>query len=133
MDLDADLLEKDKCFAAENGLPNFIAHQGDALDRATYPESADFITYTGLAEFLEDDQLAQLYRIFFDVLRPDGLLVTSAMRRVWISEYLLRLAELRTHYRTASQVEVIARRAGFSNVATRVDEFHIQTILKAQK
>jgi len=133
VDLDAELLEKDKRFADENGLPNFSAHQGDALDRATYPENADFITCTGLAEFLNDDQLAQLYRIFFDVLRPDGLLVTSGMRRVWISEYLLRLAELRTHYRTASQLEAIARRAGFSNVATRVDEFHIQTILKAQK
>jgi len=133
VDLDAELLEKDKRFADENGLPNFIPHQGDALDRTTYPENADFITCTGLAEFLNDDQLARLYQIFFDVLRPDGLLVTSGMRRVWISEYLLRLAELRTHYRTASQLDAIARQARFTDVATRVDEFHIQTILKAQK
>lgn len=133
VDLDADLLENDKRFAHEHGLPNFIAHQGDALVRATYPESADFITCTGLAEFVNDDQLAQLYHIFLDVLRPGGLLVTSGMRRVWISEYLLRLAELRTHYRTASQLETIARRAGFTNVTTRIDEYRIQAILKAQK
>jgi SAM-dependent methyltransferase len=132
VDLDADLLEKDKRFSEENGLPNFVAHQGDALDRATYPEKADFITCTGLAEFLEDEQLSQLYRIFFDVLRPQGLLVTSGMRRVWISEYFLRLAELRTHYRTAPQLEAIARAAGFRNVTTRVDEFGIQTILTAR-
>jgi SAM-dependent methyltransferase len=133
VDLDADLLENDARFAKERGLPNFIAHHGDALNRATYPESADFITCTGLAEFLNDDQLAQLYHIFFDVLRPDGLLVTSGMRRVWISEYLLRLAELRTHYRTAFQLETIARRAGFTNVAIRTDEYRIQAILKARK
>jgi SAM-dependent methyltransferase len=131
VDLDADLLETDKRFAKENGLPNFATHQGDALDRATYPANVDFITCTGLAEFLDDDQLAQLYRIFFEVLRPQGLLVTSGMRRVWISEYFLRLAELRTHYRTAPQLEAIARAAGFRNVATRVDEFGIQTILTA--
>ncbi len=133
VDLDLDLLENDKRFAEENGLPNFAPHQGNALDRVTYPEGADFITCTGLSEFLEDDQLTQLYRIFFQVLRPGGLLVTSGMRRVWISEYFLRLAELRTHYRTASQLEAIARTAGFTNVATRVDEYDIQTILKAQK
>ena len=133
VDLDADLLENDKRFAHEHGLPNFIAHQGDALVRATYPESADFITCTGLAEFLDDDQLAKLYGIFFDVLRPGGLLVTSGMRRVWISEYLLRLAELRTHYRAAPQLEAVTRMAGFKNITTRVDNFGIQTILKAQK
>jgi SAM-dependent methyltransferase len=133
VDLDAELLEKDKRFAEENGLPNFTPHPGDALDRATYPDGADFITCTGLAEFLEDAQLAQLYRIFFDVLRPGGLLVTSGMRRVWLSEYLLRLAELRTHYRTAPQLEAIVRAAGFTNVATRVDEFGIQTILNARR
>jgi SAM-dependent methyltransferase len=133
VDLDPDLLEEDKRFAVENDLPNFIAHQGDALERTTYPESADFITCTGLAEFLEDDQLARLYRVFFDVLRPNGLLVTSGMRRVWVSEYFLRLAELRTHYRTAAQLEAIAGTAGFTDVATRVDEFQIQTILKAKK
>jgi SAM-dependent methyltransferase len=133
VDLDADLLEKDKHFAEENGLPNFIVHQGDALDRATYPQKVDFITCTGLAEFLDDDQIARLYRIFFDVLRPEGLLVTSGMRRVWISEYFLRLAELRTHYRTASQLEASARAAGFSKISTRIDEFDIQTILTAHK
>jgi len=133
VDLDADLLEKDRCFAEENGLPNFTPHHGDALNRDTYPEGADFITCTGLAEFLDDEQLAELFRIFFDVLRPGGLLVTSAMRRVWISEYLLRLAELRTHYRTAPRLEAITRAAGFKNIAAHLDDFGIQTILKAHK
>ena len=133
VDLDADLLEQAKTFTHEHALPNFTPHLGDALNRATYPDGADFITCTGLAEFLNDEQLATLYRIFFDVLRPGGVLVSSGMRRVWISEYLLRLAELRTHYRAAPQLEAITRTAGFNDILTRIDNFGIQTILKARK
>jgi len=133
VDLDAELLENDVVFARENGLPNFVKHRGDALDRATYPDGADFITCTGLAEFLDDEHLVKLYRIFFDVLRSGGVLVTTAMRRVWVSEYFLRLAELKTHYRTPPQLEAILRSAGFRDVAIRVDEFGIQTIVKAKK
>ena len=57
IDLDAGLLAQARQFAEENGLPNFITHHGDALERTTYPEAADFITCTGLAEFISDEQL----------------------------------------------------------------------------
>jgi SAM-dependent methyltransferase len=133
LDLNPQVLADARQFAQENGLPNFVTHHGDALDRATYPEAADFITCTGLAEFINDEQLERLYRTFYEVLRPGGLLVTSGMRRKWVSEYFLRLAELKTHYRTAPQLEAIARRAPFAQVQTRVDEFGIQAILTARK
>ncbi len=81
VDLDADLLGQAQSFAAENGLPNFVPHQGDALSRATYPDGADFITCTGIAEFVDDEQLERLYRVFYDVLRPGGRLITSGMKR----------------------------------------------------
>jgi SAM-dependent methyltransferase len=133
LDLNAEVLEAARRFAHEKGLPNFVTHHGDALERTAYPEAVDFITCTGLAEFLDDEQLEQLYRNFYEVLRAGGLLVTSGMKRKWISEYLLRLAELKTHYRTAPQLETIARRVPFAQVQTRVDEFGIQTILTARK
>lgn len=133
LDLDADLLRLATEFTRQNGLNNFVAHHGDALERQNYPAAADFITCTGLAEFLEDEQLERLYSIHYEVLRPGGFLITSGMRRLWISEYLLRLAELRTHYRTAPQLEAILRRLPFHEVRTRVDEMGIQTILTASK
>ena len=40
-------------------------------------------------------------------------MVTSAMRRLRFSDYLLRLAELHVHYRSAEDSLAIARRAGF--------------------
>jgi SAM-dependent methyltransferase len=133
LDLDADLLRQAQDFAKRNGLPNFVAHHGDALNRKSYPPGVDFITCTGLAEFINDHQLENLYRIFCDVLQPGGLLITSGMRRLWVSEYLLRLAELKTHYRTTAQLEQMARRVPFAEVRTRVDDLGIQTILMGRK
>lgn len=133
LDLDPQVLADARQFARENGLGNLVTHHGDALARATYPEAVDFVACTGLAEFIDDEQLERLFRIFFDVLRPGGMLVTSGMKRKWVSEYFLRLAELETHYRIAPQLEEIARRVPFARVQTRVDEFGIQTILTASK
>lgn len=132
LDLNPDVLREATDFAKANGLLDFVTHHGNALDRATYPAGADFITSTGLAEFLDDAQLEQLYRVFHDVLRPGGLLITSGMQRRWVSEYFLRLAELRTHYRSPEQLENIARRIPFREVSTRTDQFGIQSILTAR-
>ena len=46
---------------ASTALP-LSAHHGDALDTGTYAGEFDFITSTGLGEFLDDEQLAALYR-----------------------------------------------------------------------
>src|ERR1043166_7998170 len=37
LDLDAGVLAQAEDFALANGLPNFITHHGNALDRAAYP------------------------------------------------------------------------------------------------
>jgi hypothetical protein len=131
LDLDPMALDEAKQFAAQRGLRPFVPHRGDVFDPASYPERVDFVTCTGLAEFLDDEQLARLYGIFFERLRPGGVLVTSGMRGRPLSDYLLRLAELKIHYRTAEDLERLARSLPFSRVETRVDRFGIQTIVKA--
>lgn len=133
LDLDPAVLEEARYFAAERGLRPFETHEGDALDRGSYPKGFDFITCTGLAEFLDDEQLAGLYGIFFDVLNTGGRFITSGMRRRRFSDYLLRLAEIRTHYREPSDLERLATRCPYRAVQTRQDELGIQTILTATK
>jgi len=133
LDLDPAVLEEARRFASEHGLQPFESHEGDALERASYPRRFDFITCTGLAEFLDDAQLAGLYGIFFDVLNPGGRLITSGMRRRRLSDYLLRLAEIRTHYRGPAELERLVTSWPFRSVRTRVDELGIQTILTATK
>ena len=133
LDLDARALEDATAFAREGGLDPFIPLRGDIFDRATYPGDMDFITSTGLAEFLDDERVSELYATFFERLRPGGVFVTSGMRGRPLSDYLLRLAELTVHYRTADDLERLARRLPFSRVETRVDDLGLQAILVAQR
>jgi len=134
LDLDPAALEEAVRFARDEALEPFVPRQGDVFDRASYPAGGvDFITCTGLAEFLDDDRLAELYAMFHDRLRPGGVLVTSGMRGRPISDYLLRLAELTVYYRTAPDLERLARRLPFARVETRVDDLGLQAILVARR
>ena len=134
LDLDTTALREAVAFAHDRNLAPFTPRQGDAFDRGVYPPSGvDFITSTGLAEFLDDEQLAKLYGIFYESLRAGGVLVTSGMRGRPLSDYLLQLAEIPVNYRTAADLERLARALPFSQVRTNVDEFGIQSILVARK
>jgi 2-polyprenyl-3-methyl-5-hydroxy-6-metoxy-1,4-benzoquinol methylase len=132
LDLDEDVLRQARTFAQEHGVP-LITHHGDALDVDAYGGEFDFITSTGLGEFLDDQKLASFYAIFQRILRPGGVVVTSAMRRQRFADYLLRLAELHVYYRSAEDLMALARQAGFVKLATSVDERGIQSFLKATK
>jgi SAM-dependent methyltransferase len=133
LDLDAGVLDEARAFAATRGLSAFHTHHGDALVRSAYPDSAGCITCTGLAEFLDDDELAELYAVCWDVLEPGGRLITSGMQPRLLSDYLLRLAEIRTHYRGPAELERTARQARFGDVRTRTDAIGLQTILIGTK
>lgn len=133
LDLDPVALREAVRFADREGLAPFVARAGDAFDPSSYPEGIDFATCTGLAEFLDDARLHTLYGIVFERLRPGGLFVTSGMRGRPLSDYLLRLAELKVHYRTSADLDALARRHPFSRIETRVDRFGIQSILLARK
>jgi SAM-dependent methyltransferase len=132
LDLDDDVLRQATTFACQHGI-TLATHHGDALDPGTYAGEFDFITSTGLGEFLDDEQLATLYAAFHRVLRPGGVMVTSAMRRLRFSDYLLRLAELDVQYRSADDLAAMARRAGFLRLATSADRHGVQGFLKATK
>lgn len=133
LDLDSDALREASAFAEERRLRPFTLHRGDALDRGSYPAHVDFITSTGLAEFLEDDELEHLLGVFYDVLAPGGMVMTSGMQRRRFSDYLLQLAEIPTHYRSPEDLVRIAGAWPFRDITTRSDPNGIQTILKARK
>jgi SAM-dependent methyltransferase len=133
LDLDPEVLQLARSFAQQHGLANFVTHEGDALDRASYPPESDFVTSTGLAEFLDDEKLAVLYQHVHEVLRAGGIFVSSGMQRRRVSEYLLKMAEIRVHYRDAEELHGLAEQAGFRDITVRYDAFGIQCILVARK
>jgi hypothetical protein len=131
IDLDAAVLAEASAFARARGLRGFRAHHGDALSASAYPKNLACITCTGLAEFLDDEELAQLYGVCFEALETGGLFITSGMRPRRLSDYLLRLAEIRTHYRGPEDLARLARRVPFREVRVRADSVGLQTILTA--
>lgn len=131
IDLDAGVLDEARAFARARGLDGFRAHAGDALSPPTYPDGLACITCTGLAEFLDDEQLAELYALCCRALQPGGRFITSGMRRRRLSEYLLRLAEIRTEYREPEDLLRLARQVPFRDVTVRTDSVGLQTILTA--
>ncbi len=133
LDLDPGVLRQAQAFAGENMSPGFQTHLGDALSPGSYPAGADFVTSTGLAEFLDDAQLATFYRQILEVLRPEGVFVSSGMQRRRLSDYLLKMAEIRVHYRDAGRLQALAGGAGFREVVVQYDALGIQCIMVARK
>lgn len=133
LDLDEPVLALARRFMHDRGVDDFRTHHGDALERGSYPEVCDFITCTGLTEFLDDDRAARLFAIIFDVLRPGGWFVTSGMRRRWTTDYLLTLGELRTQYRDEAALKRLLSPLRFRSISTQADDTGLQTVVVAKK
>ena len=106
LDLDADAIAAAQAFLAGSSVrtPRFV--QGDALEEASYPAASfDFIASTGLGEFLDDDQLADLYANIHRALAPGGVFFTSALAYEPRSDALLRAFEFDARYRTRAEIE----------------------------
>jgi cyclopropane fatty-acyl-phospholipid synthase-like methyltransferase len=94
----------------------------------------DVLVSLGFGEFLSDDVLADFYRRCHASLRDGGRLITSAMNRDRVSDYLAReLAELHTHYRSTEHVIALLESAGFARVRTSRDSVGLQTLAVAEK
>jgi len=132
LDLDFQVLSAARHVTHERDI-DLQLHHGDAFDVSAYGGHFDYITSTGFGEFLNDAQLLRLMSIFHDLLRPDGALFTSAMRPRWLSDYLLRLADLKVHYRSGVELATLAAKVGFSSPETWIDELGIQGFLRARK
>ena len=133
LDLDTTVLEMACRFMSNSGIQAFRPLSGDALDRTTYSGTFDFISCTGLTEFLSDERVELLFRLLFEVLEPGGRLLTSGMQRRWTSDYLLTLGELRTHYRDAGQLRRLLAPLAFRDVVTEADDTGLQTVVVARK
>ena len=131
MDLDEHLVRR----LARIGNPlRMMFRVGDALQPEAYTSSYDLVLSTGLTEFLTDDQTVAFYRVVFTRLNPGGRFVTSGMGRHALSDYLLRhLAEVDTHYRSAVDLQRLARAAGFRDLTTYQAGNDLQTILIGER
>lgn len=132
IDLDPEALDLSRELIRDHSA--FELRCADALDAGSLPEGVDVLVSLGFGEFLSDDVLADFYRRCHTSLRDGGRLITSAMNRDRVSDYLAReLAELHTHYRSTEHVTALLESAGFARVRTSRDTVGLQTLAVAEK
>jgi SAM-dependent methyltransferase len=108
--------------------------EGDALDAATWPEGAsDFISSTGLGEFLDDASLQDFYRNVHGALESGGTFYTSAAAREPRSDWLLRSFEFDAHYRAQADLERTLAPLAWRSIDFSHDCTGLQTFVRAVK
>lgn len=132
MDLDPEVIPLAAAALSDGGLGRTSIHRGDALVSADYPaRTFHVVLSTGLGEFLDDDELEQLFSNVHRVLEPGGVFYTSATARDTRSDLLLQIAELITRYREADQLERILRRLPWRALSLTRDRTGLQTFVTA--
>lgn len=132
IDLDSEALDLSRDLVA--GQSGFEFRCADALEAGSLPEGVDIIVSLGFGEFLTDDVLVDFYRRCRASLRSEGRLITSAMSRDKVADYLAReLAELHTNYRSSEHLGELLKSAGFARVRTTRDRVGLQTLAVAEK
>lgn len=115
-------------------LNQFIFYNGDAFNKLDYKIKPHIIVSTGLGEFLDDNLLLEFYTICYSVLVKNGVFITSATNKHWLSDYLLRnIAELNTNYRSKKKMKKILRNSPFEKNILYKDDIGFQTIVVARK
>lgn len=134
MDIDPAALTAAGEFLARGPIQNPRLIQGDALDASTWPSGEfDFISSTGLGEFLGDDELAVFYGNVFQVLAPGGVFFTSATACEPKADWLLRAFEFEANYRTRSEMELLIRQQPWSSITLAHDSTGLQTFARVVK
>ncbi len=132
MDLDPEAVTLATSALADCGLRAALVHQGDALTSSDYPPQTFHVALsTGLGEFLDDDELGQLFSNVHGALEPGGVFYTSATARDRRSDALLRMAELITRYRQADDLERLLRRLPWRALSLTHDQTGLQTFATA--
>lgn len=131
IDSDAEPLALSRALGGGRAALGFI--HGDAFDMACYPAPVDVLVSTGFVDFLDDGATLRFLAICRSVLRPGGLLVTSAQKPQRLADYLMReLAELRPFYRDGPRIAGLVAEAGFVDVDGRPDAVGLQTLVAAR-
>lgn len=134
LDLDSEPMQAARDEIRHLGLEvPFEFIEADAFDASAYPTGVDMVISTGFGEFLDDELFQEFLARCRDALAPGGTLVITASARNRLSDFLLRVAEVFTHYRSSQDLRDHLSRAGFGSVTVATDRTGLQTHATARK
>lgn len=106
--------------------------KGDALDAATWPSGAfDFISSTGLGEFLDDHALRRFYRNAHSSLAPGGTFFTSSLGHERKADWLLRTFEFEITCRPARELEALLAPLAWKDLRFSTDATGLTSFVRA--
>jgi hypothetical protein len=130
MDIDGHLLKLAAEFAAQAPVPVKRFHQGNVLLAETFPPGPfHFVVSTGLNEFLNTTQLEVFFGNVYERLAPGGTFYTSATRKEYRSDTLMRAFELITRYRSTNELEQVLGKFSWGRLKLVQDETGLQTFV----
>jgi hypothetical protein len=134
LDIDPEVIVAAKRFVESSPLDGSRFLCGNALEAASWPqEQFDFISSTGLGEFLDDDPLRQLYTQVHAHLASGGAFFTSATACEPRADWVLRAIELETHYRTQHDLARLLAGQPWRKIEYSHDATGLQTFVRAVK
>jgi SAM-dependent methyltransferase len=134
LDIDPAVVCAARDFLSKSTIRTTCSVEGDALNAATWPAgSFDFISSTGLGEFLDDRSLLVFYRNVHGALESGGTFYTSAAAEEPRSNWLLRAFEFDVHYRVQDDLERMLAPLAWRSIEFSHDSTGLQTFVRAVK
>ncbi len=133
MDLDVNVLRAAETFLSDGEVPANSFVETNALAPEGFGVSAfDFISSTGLGEFLDDPDLTQFYTNVRHALASGGTFFTSATAREQRSDWLLQTFELDTRYRDEPPLRRVLEAAGWKDFSFSHHASGLQTFVRGR-
>ena len=137
IDLDDDAFDFGRALAGRLGIARCIHFlRGDARRiRETLPDvRAQIVKVVGLAEYLSDAQLVELFRALREVVAPEGSLITHGLVDAHgTGRFLARMFNLRHTQRTERHMTALLKVAGFRVAECVVEPAHVYPIITASR
>jgi SAM-dependent methyltransferase len=137
IDMDSDAFEYGKEAAKKRGLEEVVHYiQGDAREiKKHLPNTAPHVVkMIGILEYLNDDQVLELFRAMHAAMAPGGSIIThSLVDAHGARPFLERALNWHIYTRTPEHATQLLERAGFKETTGKPEPMGIYTILVAKK
>jgi len=137
IDLDDDAFEYGRALAARLEISrsvNFLKGDARHLREVLPAVAADIVKVVGLAEYLADAQLIEMFRALREILAPGGSLITHGLVDAHgTGRFLARMFNLRHVRRNERQMQTLLKSAGYRVVDCVVEPVGVYPILTAER
>lgn len=136
IDKDPDAFAFGRSMAAKMGLDDRVRYiSGNAVDLERLIDVVpQIVKMVGIIEYLNDDQVRDLFRVSRRRLAPGGtVLVNSMLSNHGVDRYLRRVFNWHLKYRSPERIMRLLEECGFSGFGLRSDPLGVYSVITASR